>query len=429
MGTIVQVRRSAGSHLRFIGGVALTLALALFIFFLLMQPPAAELGLMALFLTITAILSIAAGYGAYRLGWIHHSPRISWVLLGGYALASVLTFLNVWVTARLMFASEHDLLLATVLLLFAGGIAIAVGHFLSAALTDRIVTLNQAAQEIARGQLDVRVPVAGNDEMASLARTFNDMAEQLQVADEKQRELDELRRNLIAWAGHDLRTPLASIRAIVEALADGMVEDPDTQTRYLHTAQREIRALSALIDDLFELAQLEAGGLPLELQPNSLSDLISDTIERFTELAARQEVRLVGRAEPGVDPVSMDAQLIGRVLANLVGNALRHTPPGGTVRMQATRDHGQVQVEVQDSGEGIDPKDLPHVFERFYRGEKSRSRATGGTGLGLAIAQGIVQSHGGQIGVQSDPGQGTRFFFVLPAEAAGPQHRIDTDTT
>ena len=429
MGTTVQVRRPATSHLRFIGAVALTLALALVVFFLLMQPPMAELGLMALFLTFTAILSIAAGYGAYRLGWIHHSPRISWVLLGGYALASVLTFLNVWVTARLMFASQHDLLLATVLLLFAGGIAIAVGHFLSAALTDRIVTLNQAAQEIARGQLDVRVPVVGNDEMASLARTFNDMAEQLQAADQKQRELDSLRRNLIAWAGHDLRTPLASIRAIVEALADGMVEDADTETRYLQTAQREIRSLSALIDDLFELAQLEAGGLPLERQSNSLSDLISDTLERFTELAARQQVQLMGRVEPGVDPVSIDAQLIGRVLANLVSNALRHTTAGGRVQVQATRKKDRVRVEIQDSGEGIDPQDLPHVFERFYRGEKSRSRATGGTGLGLAIARGIVESHGGQIGVQSEPGQGACFFFVLPAEPAGSRQPIPVQET
>jgi signal transduction histidine kinase len=424
MGNRIEIRRAAASHLRFIGGVALTLALALVSFFLLMQPPMAELGLMALFLTITAILSIVAGYGAYRLGWIHHAPRISWVLLGGYGLASVLTFLNVWVTARLMFASEHDLLLATVLLLFAGGIAIAVGHFLSAAVTDRIVALNQAAHEIARGQLDVRVPVAGNDEMASLARSFNDMAEQLQAADQKQRELDGLRRNLIAWVGHDLRTPLASVQAIVEALADGVVEDPDTQRRYLGIAQREIRSLSALIDDLFELAQLEAGGLPLELQPNSLSDLISDTIESFTELAVRQEVRLEGHVEPGVDPVSMDARLIGRVLTNLISNSLRHTPTGGLVQVQAARHDDQVRVEIQDSGEGIDPQDLPHVFERFYRGEKSRSRATGGTGLGLAIARGIIEAHGGQMGVQSDLGQGTCFSFHLPVGAAGSQKHI-----
>jgi signal transduction histidine kinase len=414
METTIPIRRSPTRHLRFLGGVALTLALALGIFFLLMQPPMDELGLMALFLAITAIISVAAGYGAYRLGWINHSPHISWVLLGGYALASVLTFLNVWITARLMFASQHDLLLATVLLLFAAGIAMSVGYFLSAALTERIVTLNQAAQEIATGDLGVRVPVTGNDEMASLARAFNDMARQLQAADQKQREVEELRRNLIAWAGHDLRTPLASIQAIVEALADGVVEEPETVDRYLHTAQREIRSLSHLIDDLFELAQIEAGGLPLEKSENSLSDLVSDTIESFSELAARQEVTLEGRADPAVDPVVMDAQQIGRVLSNLVGNALRHTPPQGTVRVQAMVQPGGARVEIQDTGEGIPAQDLPHVFERFYRGEKSRSRATGGAGLGLAIAKGIVEAHGGAIEVESQPGQGTRFTFTLP---------------
>ncbi len=409
-----QYRRSSTPHLRFLGGVILTLTLALAIFFLLMDPPMDELRLMALFLAVTALISIGAGYGAYRLGWLNRSPHISWVLLGGYALASILTFLNVWVTARLMFASQHDLLLATVLLLFAGGIAISVGYFLSAALTDRIVSLNRAAQGIATGDLSARVEVTGNDEMASLARTFNEMARQLQAADQKQRELDMLRRNLVAWAGHDLRTPLASIRAIVEALADGVVQDPDTVDRYLQTAQREIRSLSLLIDDLFDLAQLEAGGLRLEIYPNSISDLISDTIESITELALRQGVALEGSVGSGVDPVDMDAQKIGRVLSNLVSNGLRHTPAGGTVRVEATATADGVRVEIQDTGQGINAQDLPHIFERFYRGEKSRNRATGGAGLGLAISKGIVEAHGGQIGVESTPDQGTRVFFSLP---------------
>ncbi len=415
MESIADPRRPS-LHVRFLGGVALTLALALAIFFLVMQPPARDLGLMALFLAITATVSVGIGYGAYRLGWINHSPHISWVLLGGYALASILTFLNVWITARLMFASQHDLLLATVLLLFAGGIAMSVGYFLSAALTERIIALNRVAREIAQGELGVRVPVTGNDEMADLARTFNEMALQLETADQKQRDLDALRRDLIAWAGHDLRTPLASIRAIVEALADGVVEDPGTVARYLHTAQREIRSLSHLIDDLFELAQLEAGGLRLELQYNSISDLISDTMESFSELASRGGVTLDGSAAPDVDPVLMDAQLIGRVLTNLLGNAVRHTPPGGVVQLRVAPGEDCIRVQICDTGEGIDAADLPHVFERFYRGEKSRSRATGGAGLGLAIARGIVEAHGGRIGVESVPGQGTCFFFTLLAE-------------
>lgn len=417
MDIAITQRRSLPLPLLFVGGVALTVALALGVFYLLMRPPVSEIGAMASFLTITAVVSVAAGHGAYRLGWISRSPRVSWTLLGGYALSSVLTFINVWVTARLMFASQHDLLLATVLLVFAGGIAMSLGYFLSTALTDKIVALSRVAQEIAHGHLNVRVPVTGHDEMADLANTFNQMAAQLEAAARKQHELDTLRRDLVAWIGHDLRTPLASIRLIVEALADGVLEDPAAVERYLQTAQRHIRSLSLLIDDLFEMAQLDAGGVPLEWHPNSLSDLISDTLEAFSALAARQEVTLEGSVESGVDPVLMDAQKIGRVLANLVSNALRHTPAGGSVQVHASTAAEGVQVEIRDTGEGIKVEDLPHIFEQFYRSEKSRSRDTGGSGLGLAIAKGIVEAHGGQIKVETDPGRGTRFFFTLPVPA------------
>ncbi len=408
-------RRSPSLPLLFVGGVALTLALALWVFYLLMRPPMSDMGAMTSFLMITAVISVAAGYGAFRMGWINRSPRVSWTLLGGYALSSLLTFLNVWVTARLMFASQHDLMLATILLLFAGGIAMSLGYFFTVALTDRIIALNVAAKEIAQGNLQARVPVIGSDEMAGLARTFNEMATQLETAARKQRELDILRRDLVAWVGHDLRTPLASIRVIVEALADGVVQDSATVQRYLQTAQRDIRSLSQLIDDLFEMAQLDAGGLQLERRPNSLSDLISDTLESFSAQAECQGVRLEGSCAPGVDPVWMDAQQIGRVLANLVGNALRHTPAGGAVSVRASTISKGAQIKVSDTGEGISADDLPRVFEQFYRGEKSRSRATGGAGLGLAIAKGIVEAHNGRIWVESQPDQGTHFCFTVPA--------------
>ena len=411
----VMEHRSPSRLPLFVSGVALTLAVALWVFYLLMRPPMGDMGAMASFLMITAVISVVAGYGAYRLGWINRSPRVSWTLLGSYALSSLLTFVNVWVTARLMFASQHDLMLATILLLFASGIAMSLGYFFSVALTDRIMGLNLAAQEIAQGNLRARVPVTGSDEMAGLARTFNEMASQLEATARKQRELDTLKRDLVAWAGHDLRTPLASIRVIVEALADGVVQDSETVQRYLQTAQRDIRSLAQLIDDLFEMAQLDAGGLQLELRPNSLSDLISDTLESLTAQAERQGVHLEGNCAPGVDPVSMDAQKISRVLANLVGNALRHTPTGGSVSVRATITPAGVQVNVSDTGEGISADDLPRVFEQFYRGEKSRSRATGGAGLGLAIARGIVEAHGGRIWVESQFGQGAHFFFTLPA--------------
>lgn len=408
----------AASTSRFIVGVVLALAVALAVFYLLMHPPMGEFGALAAFLGSTAVVSVATGYGAYRLGWIGRAPRVSWTLLGGYALASVLTFVNVWVTARLMFASRHDLLLATVLLVFAGGIAMSLGYFLSAALTDNIRALNRGAKAIAAGRLDVRVPVEGNDEMAELARAFNDMAAQLEEAAHKQRELDSLRRDLIAWVGHDLQTPLASMRAMIEALADGVVEDPDTVQRYLRTTQRDIRSLSLLIDDLFDLAQLDAGGLELDRQPSSLSDLVSDTLETFSALADQQGVVLSGEVDADVDPVWIDAPLVGRALSNLISNALRHTQAGGAVDVRAERlDHG-VRVEVADTGEGIAPADLPHIFDQFYRGEKSRSRATGGSGLGLAIARAVVEAHGGEIGAESGAGEGARLWFTLPGRVA-----------
>ena len=160
------------------------------------------------------------------------------------------------------------------------------------------------------GDLAVQVEARGQDELAALAHTFNQMAARLNDAAQKQHEIEHLRRDLIAWAGHDLQTPLASVRAIIEALADGVVEDPETTQRYLRTAQRDIQFLSLLIDDLFQMAQLDAGGLPLDREPASLSDLISDTLESFSELASRQDILLEGergpRDRPGADGCQTD---------------------------------------------------------------------------------------------------------------------------
>jgi signal transduction histidine kinase len=412
--TIQPTRQPWTLLLRFLGSIVLIVALTLLVFALLMQPPLQEFQGMTLFLSATALVSLALGYGAYQLGWFNRSPNLRWTLLSSYALSSLLTFLNVWVTARLMFINPHDLTLATILLVFAAGIAMALGYFFTSTLIDKVGALNRGAQALAQGQLHARVKMAGQDEIAQLARSFNEMAERLQEADQRQKELVTLRRDLIAWVGHDLRTPLASVRAMVEALADHMVEEPETIDRYLRTAQRDIGALSSLIDDLFELAQLDAGGLKLDRQPNSLSDLISDTLESFSALAQEKAIVFGGSVEAAIDPVWMDARQIGRVLTNLVGNALRHTPTGGRVEVRATAVPIGVQVVVSDTGEGIRSEDIPYLFERFFRGERSRNRATGGAGLGLAIAKGIVEAHGGQIWVESQRGHGARFTFTLP---------------
>lgn len=399
---------------RYFLGILFTLASSLALFYWLMRPPMSDLEHMAQFLSVTALISIVAGFAAYRFGWLERSPSVRWALIGTYILASGLTFLNIWVTARLMFASEHDLQLATVLLVFASGIAIILGGFFASTLTERLARLESATQALETGDLSARAPVSGSDEIAALAQSFNQMAGQLQQAAEKQKELDHLRRDLVAWAGHDLRTPLASIRLLVEALSDGLVSDPETSRQYLNQAKKQVDVLSALIDDLFQVSQLDAGGLLLHCEPASLGDLLSDTLESFSGLAAQGGIRLEGSAAPGIDPLEMDVQRMGRVLNNLVSNALRHTPSGGLISVRAERKNGFVCVTVQDSGEGISPDNLPHVFERFYRGDRSRNRSTGGAGLGLAIAKGIIEAHGGSISVRSQPGQGAAFSFTIP---------------
>lgn len=418
----VQIVQSKPLLARFLLTFFLPLALGLLLFVLLLRPPLAEFALMLALMGVTTLVSILAAYLAYHLGWIHQSPRIRWTLLGGYVLAALLVFLNVWVSASMMFADQHDLLLATVLLVFATGIALAVGYFITEAITDRILLVARAARQVAAGDLTTRVPIYGKDEMAHLAETFNEMTAQLESLEQHKSELDNAQRDLLAWVGHDLRTPLTSIRAILEALGDDLIEDPETVRRYLHTAQRDVRSLSHLINDLFEVSQMQAGGLKLDYQPNALTDLVSDTIEGFSELARRKQIELSGSVEPGIDPVWMDGQRISQVLTNLVDNALRHTSPGGLVKLTARLMENWVQVEVQDNGEGISSQDLPLVFDRFFRADKSRSRATGAGGLGLTIAEGIIKAHGGQIKVESQPGQGARFTFTLPVNPGpGPQ--------
>lgn len=418
----VQIVQSKPLLARFLLTFFLPLALGLLLFVLLLRPPLAEFALMLALMGVTTLVSILAAYLAYHLGWIHQSPRIRWTLLGGYVLAALLVFLNVWVSASMMFADQHDLLLATVLLVFATGIALAVGYFITEAITDRILLVARAARQVAAGDLTTRVPIYGKDEMAHLAETFNEMTAQLESLEQHKSELDNAQRDLLAWVGHDLRTPLTSIRAILEALGDDLIEDPETVRRYLHTAQRDVRSLSHLINDLFEVSQMQAGGLKLDYQPNALTDLVSDTIEGFSELARRKQIELSGSVEPGIDPVWMDGQRISQVLTNLVDNALRHTSPGGLVKLTARLMENWVQVEVQDNGEGISSQDLPLVFDRFFRADKSRSRATGAGGLGLTIADGIIKAHGGQIKVESQPGQGARFTFTLPVNPGpGPQ--------
>jgi signal transduction histidine kinase len=305
------------------------------------------------------------------------------------------------------------------MLLFAGLLAIGISWLSAGLMAGRIERVRAATRQLASGEPVelATLDIAGHDEIADLARDFNHMAASLQQATHREREVEAARRNLIAAVSHDLRTPLAAVRVMIEAMADGIVSDPEIQRRYLGASQREIQHLSQLVDDLFELAQIDAGALRLQRERASLRDLVSDTLASFQPRAELQGVALAGSVASDVDPVMIDSSKIQRVLANLLENALRHTPPGGAIRLSTYRNDDVVEVEVADSGHGIDPADLPHVFERSYRGDPARARfeAEGpvGAGLGLTIARGLIEAHGGTIRVESALGSGTRILFTL----------------
>jgi len=398
-------------------GILTVLLLTVALIQLIMHPPPEDLLYLAIYLGFTSLVSAVIGFLFHRLGWWRRLPRLSYALILGYILAGSLTLFNVWVTARLMFINQHDLALASLLLLFAGGISVVFGFFISNTITQALGNLVDGANQLSQGEFSTRVDVNGNDEIAQLSRAFNEMSARLEQAAENERALDETRRNLVAWASHDLRTPLTSLRVMISALVDGVVDDPETTSRYLRQSQNEITRMSKLLDDLFELAQLDAGFQDLDFEWVSLSDLISDTLESFAARADAQDVTLEGTVDPQVDLVWATPEKLSRILDNLLSNALRYTPQDGVIHLRAKAEENATVVTVKDSGSGIAPKDLPFIFDRFYRGEKSRMRdndESSSVGLGLAIVKGLVEAHGGEISVQSKPGEGTEFQFTLP---------------
>jgi len=293
-------------------------------------------------------------------------------------------------------------------LLWAGGSAMALTMLLGLALTRSLVKplrmVRDAARRIGAGELTYRVPITSRDEIGDLARQFNEMAEAL--------ERDErLRRQMMADIAHELRTPLSVIRGQVEALQDGVFELSPENLKPIHD---QTLLLGRLVEDLRDLALAEAGRLPLERTEVSLERLIRRIVEAFQPRAQEKGLALSVELPEALPPVQADAQRLEQVLENLLSNALRYTPAGGTVNVRAWEEPQWVVFTVEDTGTGIAAEDLPHIFERFYRADKARSRADGGTGLGLSIAKQLVEAHGGRISAESAPGKGTRFTVRLP---------------
>ncbi len=410
-------RQSIVRLLLLLSGILIALGVALAGFYLLLQPPPAPLQEIALYLATTALMSVVVAYLLVRTGLLTRSPRLRWTLITITAVAGILTVANVWLPARWLALDAEALIPLVLLVIFSALITASVTLYLVAPLNANIYTLAQAGREVTRGRLATRALLTGRDETAEVARSFNFLTTQLEQTLRRQQEMEGMRRELVTWVGHDLRTPLASVHAIIQSLADNLVEDPVTANRYLRTAQRDLESLTSLVDDLYEMALINTGGLKVERKPNSLSDLLAASVALFEEPAAHKSISIEVTVMPGVDPVVMDAERIGRVLFSLLENALRYTPDGGRVTVRASPIPEGVSVDVSDNGEGIAPDDLPRIFDQFFRAETTRRRSTGGAGLGLAIARGIVEAHGGRITVQSVLNQGTTVSFRIPQTA------------
>lgn len=278
------------------------------------------------------------------------------------------------------------------------------GVLISRVVSAPVSAMARAARRISEGDLTVAVPVRGSYELQELARAFNTMAADL-------RRAEGLRRTLMADVSHELRTPLAALEANLRAALDRVAPLDDAVIAHLYG---QTRHLTRLVNDLRDLALAESHTLPLERQPTDLGILIRETIQALAPLADEKGIALTAAAD-GLPEIWVDPIRIRQVLFNLLTNALRHTPEGGTVRVAGTATADNVQLEVRDSGEGMEPAQLGAIFARFYRGDPSRSRETGGTGLGLAIVRAICEAHEGTAeALSAGQGRGSRFVITLP---------------
>jgi signal transduction histidine kinase len=371
--------------------------------------PPGDIGTLLAVISLAALVVVATGLGLQvrlrrRRAKVARQGALTAAVTAAVALAGL------WAVSAQMLVSSHDLAVVLASLPVAAGAGVAYGVATARQVAADLEALAGTARRLEAGDLAARAQVQGTAEVTLIAETLNAAAARLAEARERERRMERERRDLIAWASHDLRTPLASLRALAEALADDLAPDEATRHRYLAALTANVERLSTLVDDLFELSAIQAGAVTLQLEPTSLPDLSTEVLERFEPEAAAAGVRLECRLEGG-GPVLAGRDQLGRVLANLVANGIRHTPRGGRLRVAVADGDANVLLRVTDSCGGIPEADLPRVFDQLWRGDPARS--TKGAGLGLAIARGLVDAHGGTIGVANVPG-GCEFTVCLP---------------
>lgn len=347
---------------------------------------------------VVAAGSLASGLVLAFL--LRRAPTV-WLQLAGLALTAVcVPLVAVLLSGWVMFHMGADL---KILAVAAGAATAAVfaALVLARSITGSLRRVGAASRELAAGELSARAPEGGAREIAQLAESFNAMAAGLE-------QLFDARRELVAWASHDLRAPIASLQAMLEAIEDGLASAED----YLPTLREQVRTLSMLVDDLFELARIDAGVLTLELRRTPVAPLVASALRLLRPEAEARGVLLSAQVDAEAE-ARLAPEKIERVLFNLLANALRHTPADGSVAVRVERRSGDVLLRVEDSGEGLDGEAPARMFERFWRADRARSGS--GAGLGLAIARGLVEAHGGTIWAENRPQGGACVSFTLPA--------------
>jgi signal transduction histidine kinase len=362
--------------------------------------------------------AVAAVVGALVLRTLRR-----WSLGAQAAAVAVVAVVGVgagaWAGARAMFLSEHDLWALGVILVAAGAVGVASALLLGRRVGAASDALVGVARRLGDGDARPAGPgPAAPQELSRLHRELELTSQRLEQARTREQALDSSRRELVAWVSHDLRTPLSGIRAIVEALEDGLVDDPQTVGRYYAILRREADRLAELVDDLFELSRAQAGVLQLQLERVSLGDLVSDALAGASPIAAAKGVRLEGHLDGPPAELEVSTSEVLRALRNILENAIRHTPSDGSVTVEAGSDDAGAFVSVVDTGGGIPERDLPRVFEVAFRGDAARTPGAAGAGLGLAIARGFVEAHRGDITVRNEDG-GCRFTVRLPLPGHG----------
>jgi len=362
--------------------------------------------------TVAGIAALAAVGGLVVLRLLAaRSVATSLTVVASVTVAATLA--GVVVIAMEMFISRKDLDVVLAVVAIGGIAGFAVALLLGRRVSAASRLMLGAVREVGRGGAYCPPAAVLPAELAGLSEELETAHGRLTEARDRERALEASRRELVAWVSHDLRTPLAGLRAMAEALEDGVVTDWQTISRYHAQIRAETGRLTLMIDDLFELSRIHAGALRLCRQVVGLGDLVSEALTSAEPLARAKGVRLRGAAVPGL-PVWVDTVSVERALLNLLANAIRHTPAGGAVEVLADQVSGTATVSVADSCGGIPAEHLPRVFDVGFRGETARTPATGeGAGLGLSIARGIIQAHRGQIEVRN-AGNGCQFIISLP---------------